>query len=246
MHWSSQRCHMTPVSRMLHKISTGWHKGGAVHLLDMLQGLAIISRCHSLHRQLPWQKKILPMGAQEHPVGTLLCLEISEAALTSQPRCQHCTEPELMLLCGSSSSACKHQQQHKKHRYWNRWKGDLSKLERFWGFVTWLSPFRAASPSPLWGCSRTNRQCQFPNKVSGENRLPCLGGLWKQTWPFWIQTSGTSGQASEEGVSACKMEKGKPGFYHRESHSLSLIPGADDGKTPPASSLAKKRKKIMF
>lgn len=43
MHWSSQRCHMTPVSRMLHKISTGWHKGGAVHLLDMLQGLAIIS-----------------------------------------------------------------------------------------------------------------------------------------------------------------------------------------------------------
>lgn len=36
---------------------------------------------------LPW-KKNLPMGTQEHPVGTWLCLEISQAALTSQPSCQ--------------------------------------------------------------------------------------------------------------------------------------------------------------
>lgn len=180
----------------------------------------------------------IPMGAREHPVGTLLCLEISKAALTSQPRCQADTaaQPELMLSCGSSSSACKHQQQHKEHRYWNGWKGELSKLERSWGFGTWDLLCRAASPSLLIEDAAGQTGRVSSTTVPGKNRLSCLETILNSN--KWSNIRGRGG--------SLKMERGKSVFYQKESHSLSLTPGADDGKTPPAASLAKRRQKIML
>lgn len=52
-----------------------------VHLQDMLQGLAILSRCHSFHSLSSIEKT--PTGTQEHPLGMLLCLQIPKPALTS-------------------------------------------------------------------------------------------------------------------------------------------------------------------
>lgn len=69
MHWSSQRCHIIPVSRMLCKISTDWHEGDAVHLQATLQGLAMLSRCHSFHRQSSIGKKKNSHGNQRTPCG---------------------------------------------------------------------------------------------------------------------------------------------------------------------------------
>lgn len=100
---------------------------------------------------------------------------------------------------------------------------------------------------PHWLRMQQDKQAvSAPSTAPGKNRLSCLEGLLRQTWLSWIQASGTSGQTAEEGMAACKMERGKSVFYHKESYGLSLTPGNDVCKTPPAASLAKKRKKILF
>lgn len=195
----------------------------AIHLQDMLQGLAILSRCHSFHSPASTGKKI-SHGNPRIPSGLVALSRNTQASSDKlvQMSGWHSTAHN-PIWC--AATACKCWWGHQQHRYWGIWKWEPSKLKKALGFYSAVKP---VSPH-CW--SRSNKQCWLPTMVSGKGKRSCHKRILRL---LWIQTSDQISVEGKLGWQRCNSV-----FHHKPSRTPSLTFRTGDGNTSSASSLAK-------